>query len=982
MVSNGTYAGGLVAYSRMPAVMQNCAVGASVTGNMYVGGFLGCISANPSQWSVGAPSVKLYGCLFDGAVNVVDITVEEVVDDVVTTTFKEGAYGGCVLGCMVTGNEKYTTLSIGGSVIAGTIRGNSIGGVWGACIMDSAKRTGSNLEISYSLIFPRMERADEESKYGRLLGGYVNVAMPALTEDRAYVGKRVYIGYGEDAVVDNDGTVVMGGNKYYKVKNEIGDAELTDGTYLNLLSLYTKTHQGTTKWSQGADYPLPEGIAQIHEATPKVYFDGNAVEVWHSKWKGMDLPPFIRYYVQLADGTWQAIGGAPSNTGVYRADVALLTERIYGGTTIYFEITKQVIDVSTYSWQDKNIIYYNGQSQTPTLVGLLDSLVVTYGGDTGVVNVGEYTTHIVSVEDPTGNYEIIGVEYVEPFHWSIETRILNTKNIVWSGIPAADRAEGKKTPKLTYNENLQTIHLIDESDPDLDLTALLNITYTGNTATVVGSYHATATIPPQTESSNIRWIGNPDKNPSVWWTIEKREIYPDDYLSIGLLEVTYDGAPHTLDWSKNEPKGVYITPEFSSDLYYVNAGKYTYSFKITLEDSENNKLTSGGSETTIERTFEILPASPILGAKGLETTYTGNVIVINDPELGGVDATFRTTCVAIQEELAACGSIRYEYYLDDQQVDQVVNAGKYTVKVIFEPIDNTNFARTEGTVSLIVKRATCILEGNIVLRDGAVLYNGEAQNLKLKHEEDLPDFVTPVYSEGHVEPGKYTVVCQFQYSPEMAGNYEPLTPMTATLTILTYSLVDEDTGIEVRYPLGSPTALRLLIDEREDVESFNTQWQIEWNTSLKKLYQMELKDGITPVEDFGGVVVELLIPLGKYRFEDTLVPIGLTIDENGKFIIREFKVVDSEYDDDGNLDLSSLEDGQCMFGEIDEFYYACFKTSQISYYGFASSDPVEAKVTWYVVSAMVAVPAAIVLTTVGAIRVAKKIKGKKKDKND
>jgi hypothetical protein len=208
-----------------------------------------------------------------------------------------------------------------------------------------------------------------------------------------------------------------------------------------------------------------------------------------------------------------------------------------------------------------------------------------------------------------------------------------------------------------------------------------------------------------------------------------------------------------------------------------------------------------------------------------------------------------------------------------------------------------------------------------------------------------------------VNPGKYTVVCQFVYSEEMAGNYEPLPHMSATLTILTYNLVDETTGFEVRYPMGSPTALRLLVEERKDVESFNTEWQMAWNTSLKKLYQVELKDGVNPVTDFGKEV-EILIPLGKWRFEKNLTPISLTIDENGKFTIKEYEDFEIE--------------------EIDDTYYIIFKTTELAYYGLVSTDSNGGQITWFVVSALVAIPCIIVLAFTFIVRGIKRRREKKK----
>jgi hypothetical protein len=277
-----------------------------------------------------------------------------------------------------------------------------------------------------------------------------------------------------------------------------------------------------------------------------------------------------------------------------------------------------LVDLSTYAWQTNTSFTYNGREQGVEIAGLPSALTVTYASYTDsatgkvyankATDFGTYYAVLESVTDTSGNYEITNVNTVPECQWNIATLQLDANNITWGFVP-----DGKTLPTLTYTGEEQSICLIDKTDPSLDLSALLNITYSGVTGTSAGqSYYATAVVSKKGDIRNVNVIHTLQTNHATQWVIEKRVINPEDYIDFEDLTVTYDGKTHKIDFDKGElPDCVTIYPGIDN-VAQKNAGTYVFNYLFSLNDTNNNYLSDGTThtltQTTVERELTINPA--------------------------------------------------------------------------------------------------------------------------------------------------------------------------------------------------------------------------------------------------------------------------------------------------------------------------------------------------------------------------------------
>ena len=904
--------GGLVGYASVRLRLTECAVSGQIGGERDVGGLVGRVE--PPSWYT-SPSLR--------------INQTQMFADVTATS---GAAGG-IVGTFDAGGG--AELTLGGVYASSAVSAASAAGGWIGVLSvnrgdngEYRSKTSLKLSAAYSALDITLAAYGDGSAcglwFGRSTGEGESVTMP-LSGSFSSVCAR------ERGDADFPRAVPGAEESTAFASACLTDGVLSDGTLRDLLNVYAEANS-YRKWEQTAECPMLPTIAHLLALPLSHAYNDETTTLDDSRWSGATV--VARYWrYDAARDTWEQLAAPPKNVGRYRVEVAVLSLRASGAVMREFTIEKQVFDLSACRWPEEASYEYIGEEQTVTLLGLPEVAVPVYEGNRATVR-NTYTARLLSVDDPTGNYTFTNLASVPAFTWKIVEVEIDFAYVTWRG----STPENKQQATTVYTGEEQLLYLYYTKKPNIDLSKILTIRYTkggetaegGIRAKNVGSYGGiTAVIANDDRFDSIR-PKNVQTNYPVVWEIEKRQIDPDDYLDfLGTEDVVYDGKEHTVRYTSRLPDCVTVTFDGAPQK---DAGTYTYTVYCTLtSDTENNVLTAPGAS----RTLTIRPAPVKITAKGRDTVYSGEVQRIEEEKCTlNTDATNDTP-------------LRFEYYLvseDDGALSPVpqnapVHGGTYQVRVIFD--GSRNYAPAAVTVPFYINRATLALEGDIVLRSAEMLYTGEPLNLRLENERHLPDCVIPVYSAARTEPGIYKVVVNFEFTEEHRSDYKPIAGMSATLTILTSRLTDSETGLQVRFPDGSPVPYRLLVLARRDLDAFNTNWSVGFHTSLKGLWKTELKEGKKPVtateEPF-----DVYLPISVTDANDkTLTAVGLTIDENGKYTVKVYS------------DAEVVEVGEEMYLKI--------STTEVTYFGYTTRDSAAGEILWIVLAVVAAIPAAAVI---------------------
>ena len=907
-VSAPNRVGGLVGHVQTRIQVMDSAVFGQVTGGADVGGLIGL--AEPPTW-YSSPSVRI------------DQTVMHA-----TVSATAGSAGG-LIGVYLLGGA--AELTIGGVFVSSAVSATdgSAGGWIGRLAVyqnesgEYRSKTKLTLSGTYSLLDGTFVATGENASrglwFGTSLDGSTGNAV-AVTGLFSVVCARER----GDADFPREMPGAESGNMAF-ASELFRDEGLTDGTYREALNTFAG-NKGYRKWEQTADGPMLPTIAHLALLPLTHPYNGEAISLEDNRWAGAMIA--VRYWqYDAGSGIWEELAAPPKNVGRYRVEAAVLSLRACGAVVREFEIEKQVFDLSLCRWPETTSYEYIGEEQTVTLSGLPEVAVPTYEGNRATLR-NTYTARLLSIDDPTGNYAFIGLSSVPAFVWKITEVDIDFGYVTWRG----STPEDKQHATTVYSEEEQTLCLYYTKKPNIDLSKIMTIVYSNNVATSAGIYpNVRAEIKNDDRFDSITFSGDGivQTNYVTEWEIKKREINPDDYLDFSDMTVTYDGKEHTIDCSSRLPSCVMVTYD---GIPHRDAGEYVYTVQCTLTDTENNRLTA----TSASRRLTISRAIAKITAKGRDTVYNGEVQRIEEEKCRlNTDATNDTP-------------LRFEYYLVSEGNGALVpvadnapiHGGDYQVKVLFD--GSRNYEPAAVTVPLYINRATLALEGDIVLRNAELLYTGEPLNLKLENERHLPDCVIPVYSTPRTEPGIYKVIVDFEFTDEHKNDYKPIAGMSATMTILTSKITDEETGLQVRFPDGSPVPYRLLVLARKDLDAFNTNWSVGFHTSLKGLWKTELKEGTKPITNTEEPF-DVYLPLSVKDSNDrSLTAVGLSIDEKGKYSIKVYP--DAEVVD------------------IGEDSYLRISTTEVTYFGYTTRDDASGQVLWTVLAVVAAVPAAVVIT--------------------
>ena len=921
--------GGLVGHAKTRIHILDSAVFGEMTGGADVGGMIG-FSEYPADYTAAAVQID-----------------QSVMHAAVTAT---GGSAGGVIGTYYAGGQ--ATLTLVGLYVSAPVTANGgiaagfVGSImWNrdlgkATPEDKDKYQNVTLSGTYTLLDCRLDAVGEGSATALFIGENREKTDGSALEIR---GSFVKVFAREKNRADCPREIAGAGANGTAFSSEpLTDAGLTDGTYRDTLNVFAG-NKGYRKWEQTAEHPMLPTIAQLALLPLSHPYNGEVTSLEDSRWSGAEI--YVRYQkYDSVSGTWSEVTSAPRDAGRYRVEAAVLSLRASGALVREFEIGKQVFDLSSCHWPKETSYEYIGEEQTVTLIGLPEMAVPVYAGNRATVR-GTYTAQLLSVEDPTGNYTFINLSSVPSLTWTITKIKIDFRYITWRGSTPEDPTYAT----TVYTGEKQVLTLCYTKNESLDLSRIMTITYSPNhEQTEAGTYTgitAKITFDERFESIDDSGDGVTQDNYRVTWEIKKREINPRDYLDFSDLRCTYDGREHTIGFTSRLPDCVTVSCD--NEKKYRNAGEYTYTVHCTLTDTANNDLT----EDTVSCLLTIEKAKAKITAKGRDTVYNGEEQRIDEDQ-----------CRLYTD--SKDDKLRFEYFRVSEEDGSTtrlngapIHGGDYSVNVIFDGSDN--YEEVAVTVPFYINRATLALEGDIVLRSAELLYTGEPLNLKLENERHLPDCVIPVYSAARTEPGIYKVVVNFEFTDEYKTDYQPIAGMSATMTILTSRITDGGTGVQVRFPEGSPVPYRLLVLARDDLDAFNTNWSVGFHTSLKGLWKTELKEGKNPItvteEPF-----DVYLPLAAGDADDrSLTAIGLTIDEKGKYHIKVYP--DAEVVD------------------IGEDTYLKISTTEVTYFGYTTRDSASGQVFWIVLAALAAVPAAVVITVEIVRRRRKKAAGRHLD---
>ena len=283
--------------------------------------------------------------------------------------------------------------------------------------------------------------------------------------------------------------------------------------------------------------------------------------------------------------------------------------------------------------------------------------------------------------------------------------------------------------------------------------------YEGDAGTYADSYTTVAYV--KSSDPNYVWVGG---NPTVSWKIEPQ------LFDLSALTWNYDPENPYVFSGEEQSVALKDVPADIVWIYADTSATFAGSYVSSVEPDPNNALNSKnyifkGEAPTCEWTIEKQTVESLLELSWNYTeafTYNGvaHSVELNIPE--GFD-----------ERIAIV-------YTDNTALD----AGSYTAKATLVALDAENFEVVGENISFecawVINKAVADMSG-ISFKDKTVVETGEAIGIEI--EGTLPEGITVQYSEPQVAVGEYEMTASFVYNE---NNFEPIAPMTATLTITRY----------------------------------------------------------------------------------------------------------------------------------------------------------------------------------------------------
>ena len=894
--------GGFLGRTDRNAVFDNCVFDGTVTATTSIaGGLIGYI--NPSQYSGKAVEIDLHSCDIRGSV-----------------------IGGSRVGGLVgewAASGYGTGIRLFGSIVTPNVTGTtSVGGVIGIAYSTYG---GKNAPFSLysSLIDTTVISTKADGAMGIFLGdgnGEVKAKL-ALASSSYLTGEGFRkIGYNDPVPVD---TPIGYGQDDLTPIGEWDDAYMTDGTLLGVLQSFTAQPGYTNPgWSRSADgTPRYRISAYLSLTTVEKEYDGTALLTPVLNGYTIESQTVQWYQYLSADKQYHLMDEPPVIIGDYRVSVYIKTTSGYGTVTLNARITATSFDLSQLTWAYTEPFLYDGSVHSVAITNCPDIFEIQYQNNRKY-NAGVYHA-VATVVDRSGTCQLVGE--VPVCEWTIRKIQVDVSKITW---------DYDSTNPPTYTGDPITVRLKGNGET----LEALKITYTGQTATEVGSYSCVAKL--DYDQTNVELLNSHGVDRmNLQWQILPR-VLDLSVIQIQNQKVSYDTKEHSfvfpaVDLLFDIPGGVLLAEYLGAPQ--TEPGNYRYTMLVSLDPAVSQNYQLIGN-TVYYGYLTIEKAQPIVMAVGADKVYDGKPLTIKDGY------------IAMGKNLLDL-PLEYIYYYVDKdgtryEVEQAIDGGTYEVVVRFE--GDSHYLPAETMVNLYINRAKIELPGNVVLSDGKKLYNGEPQNLAISGL--LPDEITPVYSEPRTNPGVYQVIVELRVNEQ---NYQPLEPLTATMTILAKEIFDDKYGdsVTVEFESGGLTSLNIKVYEREDASLFRTR-SFGMFTSMKSVYRVVLRDGYEATEPEEPILIRM--PLTKeMAAADSIILVKIDINNRGRYEYIEVPVV-SFFDDDDPEEFACIIDR--VSGQV------ILKTMSTDTYGIITSDSHEMADLWLLISGGIGVLAIVVAT--------------------
>ncbi len=618
----GKAVGGFVGTPNCPVEVYDGIIGGVIKGNDATGGVVGKLASD--SWSSAMQStIKLVSTHINAEVN------------------GKTSVGGVVGQFLCGSTRANSSFTMKACFVEGSVVGEKlVGGLIGE--LSKGKSTNvADVILHYSVTDVYIEKTESIGGAGILIGGTSTSALPRLEEVEFYAADEVYDSSSGEAKKFADALPMYNHiNPDFQLSKIFVRDNLTNNSYLLRIITGAAMADASSSWVADAvtKRPVHKTYDQMRNCEIGHSYDGTPANLVHRDWLG--IAPVCSW--QEWDGSaWVPLSKAPVDVGQYRVMAVLFAGRISAAAIAEFEITKQEVNFAKIKWPEKTILEYNGEEQVMELLDVPEGIDIVYTGSRYTDAGASYISHVESISDASGNFELLNMDKITDKAWSINAAKISYSDIIWSDV---DPVTGK--PTLTYTGELQRIKLIEkveEGETARDLDKLLSITYTGHEQTNAGeNYRAIAKF--NYDNKNVSFAGAQDDK-STSWDIKKRVIDPLNNAiyntsnenvtatpvtgekegdKVG-IKVTYDAREHGLVYAENLPA---LTASYTS-ANYVRAGEYAYDITFTLTDSANNEI-AGTKATTVtcKRYLIIEKATPtIYGAENVDTTF-----VLFDPE--------------------------------------------------------------------------------------------------------------------------------------------------------------------------------------------------------------------------------------------------------------------------------------------------------------------------------------------------------------
>ena len=743
-------------------------------------------------------------------------------------------------------------------------------------------------------------------------------------QDKGRVWLRMLDGEGEEVALDR---LTYTGNPlvyYVYAYNEAGNR--VTGTALGIVEVLNAgtyapsfTYPGTDFYetaSLSVEYTvLPVTVTPTHPTSLSKYYDGTPVvpaPVLGDAPSGTSWAPVTYLWEKLTEGEWQELPTAPAGGGTYRMTAYVTTAdgayavsgqgNYCGSVTSYFTISRAV---PTLSFDFAGTLYvldgqtyvttYNGELQPVFFETTSDGAVtLLYNASTSApVDAGTYTVTLSVAQ--TDNYEALSTPEI-----TLTVRKLQIN---------LDEAEWTYTAPYVYDGTQKEVTLTPAFLAAYGEYVHSDILYVNHTSTNAGAPVAEALLKLK-NTVNLTFarggeeVAGESAKVTLAWEIQKATVdLSAIYFSDAGQDKVYNGMPQnlTLVGADGAHLSYVMTPG------RVGAGTYEVVATLTLEDTVNyNPLAS----TTVEAQMTIAPVSVSFSVEEDtdRVTYNNQPHAFTPLLTDGAGNRYTSFSVTVKN---AAGEV--------VSPDEVVGAGTYTF--VYELTDNVNFVGSSLTKTLTVDPAVYDAN-NYVPVSKIVLYDGQAHTLSILLGAGLDgEAITVVNTPASfTEPGVYTVTF------ELAGsaNYQPIPPVSATLTILALSATEENGAVTLTPPDGFYPDWTLSGEETDgDTASDALLAALEEHADtsgkdLKALYLLSVTDGEGASVKCGAVTVTILVD-EKYRQNEGLTFVVVETDKNGKTVVKtmdKVKSLNHTYDPETGILTFTTNDLSASYGYV------------------------------------------------------------------